>query len=489
MDTKEIFFTPEEVCEYLRISRSTLDRRKAQGIIPYAKIGGLIRFRKIDIDKWLKRISYKINAQGYLKPKLDLSIKAYARMHLKGDDSVLSKKRGRWNYGRKGVWRRKRKNGYTWYYWYYDENPKPKYVRVPDATCFEDAKNELDSRVEQIRRKNLKVKSITLKEFAPIYLEKYAVKKRSWKSMEKMIKGRLIPYFGDMLLAEITPEHVSDFVVNFKPKVDHVDEVKGSAINKHIQVLSRMFNIARKFGYETGENPVDRELHFADETQFRRNRVLSLKEESQLMNESAKHLQPIIQCILLQGLRPGKETLNLKVTDIDLKSEIPTLLIRSENSKSGNEEIIPIRLKMIPIFKRLITENSGRSEYVFNYQEPFTEGQYRPITTCRRAFDAACRRADIHGLQLRDLRRTSATRLHEAGVDPLVIKRFMRHSSTGITEKVYIQSSLKMMKQALDDVDREPIYEQMLRQFTTNLRQKQNMPTNEKQVTCLFSTN
>ena len=75
----------------------------------------------------------------------------------------------------------------------------------------------------------------------------------------------------------------------------------------------------------------------------------------------------------------------------------------------------------------------------------------------------------IEGLQLRDLRRTCATRLHEAGVDPLIIKRFMRHASSGMTEKVYIHSSLKMMKQALDEVDKVPEASPFQSQFRTPL--------------------
>lgn len=205
-------------------------------------------------------------------------------------------------------------------------------------------------------------------------------------------------------MSEITSEHVSDFISNFKPKVDHLEKVKGSTINKHLQVMSRMFTIAEKYRYETGENPVDRELHFLDESPYQRKRILTHKEEERLMSEAAKHSRPIIQCALLQSMRL-KEILWLRVCDVALDSEPATITIRPENNKTKKEDIIPIRPRMKRIFEQLIAENGGKSEFMFNYLDPSTR-KYRNITTCRRAFKAACSRAGIMGLQFRDLRRT-----------------------------------------------------------------------------------
>lgn len=41
--------------------------------------------------------------------------------------------------------------------------------------------------------------------------------------------------------------------------------------------------VAKKFKYETSENPVDRAHHFADETEYRRKMVLSREKEEDLM--------------------------------------------------------------------------------------------------------------------------------------------------------------------------------------------------------------
>jgi integrase len=414
------------------------------------------------------------------KLRLDISLVEYDRKYLIGD-SAGEKKRQRWCFRRKGVFIRRLNSGnHSWCYWYYDENGKLKKVSVSDATCREDAIIAMDAKVEEVRRKKRKVKSITFHEFAPIYLEKYAkLNKRSYRTDEKFINTQLVPYFGVLEFSEITAEDVSDFVAKRKQ-----DGVKGSTINKHLQVLSRMFTIAEKFGYETGGNPVDRELHFTDESQYRRTRVLSHKEEARLLKEAASHLLPIVRCALFQAMRL-QEILKLKVTDVAIKAG--TITIRPEVNKTGKEDIIPVRSEMNKIFERLIEENGGRSEFMFNYLDPGS-GEYRAIKTVKRSFREACRRAGIEGLQFRDLRRTCSTRLHEAGVD-LIIQRFLRHSSFRMTGKVYIQSSMKMMRDAFGKADKEPSPYPIQDSFRTDLEHESSREERSAKVRCLFSVN
>ncbi|MFC2161054.1 tyrosine-type recombinase/integrase [Acidobacteriota bacterium] len=150
-----------------------------------------------------------------------------------------------------------------------------------------------------------------------------------------------------------------------------------------------------------------------------------------------------------------KEILTLKISDVDLRAE--TITIRPENNKTDKLDVIPIRYKMRPIFERLIAENNDRSPFIFNYHD-FGTGELRPIRTCQHAFEGACRRTKIEGLEFRDLRRTCATRLYEAGVDPLIVSRFLRHSSAKNSTEVYIQSCMNLMKKAMNEADKEAEY-------------------------------
>lgn len=47
--------TPDELVGYLQISKPTLYRLTSERKISYRKVGGLIRFSKIDIDLYLEK--------------------------------------------------------------------------------------------------------------------------------------------------------------------------------------------------------------------------------------------------------------------------------------------------------------------------------------------------------------------------------------------------------------------------------------------------
>ena len=443
--------TVKEVSSFLQIHPNTLYKWVAEEKIPYLKFNGLLRF---EIDKVMERQQKPRQNSDLLNllPKLDLSIENYDRMLLKGDSAVSNNKQ-RWDFGKKGVFKRRLKSGFSWCYWYYDERNKLTKMTVPDAASREDAIVVMEAKIREIAIKQSVSKHITFRELAPIYLDKYAKQKKdSWKTDEKYINNRLLPYFGEKLLTHISPEDVSGFISQCKPKRVDMEKLKGSTINKHLQVLSRMLNIAEEFGYDVSKNPVRRRIHFAKESKYVRTRVLSVDEEGRLMAEAAPHLRPIIQCALLEAMRL-KEILMLKLSDVDIDAE--TITIRPENNKTGKLDVIPIRSRMRQIFERLIAENNCRSPFIFNYKDPAT-GELRPIRSCQHAFEAARRRAKIVGLEFRDLRRTCATRLHEAKIDLLIVSRLLRHSNTKISAEVYIQSSMNLMKKAMNEADKEP---------------------------------
>lgn len=50
----ERLLSPEKVCEYLGIEKSTLYSWTSKSLIPYLKVNGLLRFRESEITKWLK---------------------------------------------------------------------------------------------------------------------------------------------------------------------------------------------------------------------------------------------------------------------------------------------------------------------------------------------------------------------------------------------------------------------------------------------------
>ena len=48
------WMTLEEVAQYLKVSKDSIYRLAQKGEIPASKIGNLWRFKKEEIDKWMK---------------------------------------------------------------------------------------------------------------------------------------------------------------------------------------------------------------------------------------------------------------------------------------------------------------------------------------------------------------------------------------------------------------------------------------------------
>ena len=247
--------------------------------------------------------------------------------------------------------------------------------------------------------------------------------------------------FGQMDLSEISPLHVQSFIAK-KIKAG----IGKNSINRYLQIIRSMLNIAKEYGYAIGENPVKQKVLF-NEAEFRRTRILNHEEEKRLIKEAAPHLKTIIQFALKTGCRL-QEILGLQKDDLDLKNG--TIVIRPEINKTGKRDIIPMSSDVRNLLEILITNNNG-SKYVFSYFN-CSKNDFVPVKSIYIAFSNACKRAKISGLQFRDLRRTFSSRLHELQTDPLLIQRLLRHSSFRMSEEVYIQSSMKLMKDAVENL-------------------------------------
>ena len=49
--------TKEEACKYLKVSQRKIDYLREEGQIPYMKFGGLVRFRRRDLDAYATRMT------------------------------------------------------------------------------------------------------------------------------------------------------------------------------------------------------------------------------------------------------------------------------------------------------------------------------------------------------------------------------------------------------------------------------------------------
>ena len=60
----EELMTPEQVCEMLKISKSTLYKKVSKRKIPHIKISNkILRFSKVEIERWLRARAVKDSYQ------------------------------------------------------------------------------------------------------------------------------------------------------------------------------------------------------------------------------------------------------------------------------------------------------------------------------------------------------------------------------------------------------------------------------------------
>ncbi len=188
--------------------------------------------------------------------------------------------------------------------------------------------------------------------------------------------------------------------------------LKNSSINRYLEILSKMFNLAID-NKELTENPVSKAGMLREDNIDPR--FLSADEERRLyksIDKFAPYLRPIVTIALQTGMRRG-EILNLKWTDI--KDGYIQLL----ETKSGNSRNIPTSTTLLNALKFI----PKVSEYVFI--NPKTN---KPYTDIKKSWHKVLNKANIENFRFHDLRHTVATRMVEKGIDLLVVKDILGHT-------------------------------------------------------------
>jgi len=326
-----------------------------------------------------------------------------------------------------GVFKRwiKSKDGSKTPYWYmrYTVNGKEKWESIGKAGEITKtvALARLGERRRQVRLGQLDMigaRIPTLSEFAEDYIKhvRDVVKKRSW-SRDVYGLRYFLECFKDKKLSEITPKDIDDY------KQLRLAKAKPATVNRELQIIRHLFNLAYRWKRLFGQNPVSEsgllEVHNQVE------RILT-PEEERLLACSPLHLRPIITTALNTGMRKG-EILHLTWEDVDRENNLIT--VRQEVSKSKKTRRIPLNA----IMRKLLLEQrlrSGGSSYVFLNSEG---NPYKRHDSLKQAFNGTLKRANIQGLRFHDLRHTTATRMVEAGASIVAVSKILGHADLKTT--------------------------------------------------------
>ena len=430
--------TVKDAASFLQVHPKTVYKWINKDKIPFIKINGQIRFKKNDIDEFIKKnkSNEQIEFTEYLK-KIDLSLEKYDRMLLKGRSVLSSNDSRRWCYGFGTVYTRKTNQGKTRYYIdYCGRDGKRKREVIKNAQSRAEAVFALQNKIKEIfdsSHSTNRIKKIKFKDFSRLYLENYSkLNKKSWKCDDYCLNAHLIPYFREYELKEITPLLIEKY------RAERLKSgMRKSSTNRELALLKKMFNLAIDWHYAK-ENPVRKVKLFSEKDNLKE-RVLSKEEERRLLAECADHLKPIVISALNTGMRRN-EILTLTWNCVDLKLQI----IHVVKTKSGKNREIPLNKGLLRLFEEL--KNLKKPDFVF--PNPKTNKPFRSI---RHSFENACRRANIHDLRFHDLRHTFACRMIQNGCDIETLRDLLGHHSISVTER-YIHTNLDQKRGAIERI-------------------------------------
>ncbi len=271
---------------------------------------------------------------------------------------------------------------------------------------------------------NIKAQNITFKEMAQKYLGKYQ-KQRDATSL-----NRLLPYFGEKSLSEITTELVSDY------RDERLKTVKPATVYQELALMRRMFNVARREWKWISSNPVA-DLSFSVGNKNARDRWLTFAEEKSLLDSATNPswLKTLLVLALHTGMRRG-EILRLMWQDIDFNRKLLTV----QKSKNGEKRSIPMSKTLCnQLVDQKVRDISGR---IF----PIA------VRSLRCAFLKALRKTGIENFKFHDLRHTFATRLVQNGADLYKVKELLGHKTITMTMR-YAHHCPESLRASIDILD------------------------------------
>ena len=275
---------------------------------------------------------------------------------------------------------------------------------------------------------------VLFKDFVPEYLQKHALKKRSLRDYISISK-KLIEYFGDYFLDQITRYHVETY------QSTRFEKVGVYMRNREINILKGILTKAVEWGFLV-KNPVKGIKLEKEKPRFR---FLTEQEGTRLIDACGKerkapYLRSMVIIDLFTGLRK-EELLNLMWRAVDLEKDILCV----EDGKGGEQRRIPISRAAKTELLKLADKRHG--DYVFH------DRYGRPFKDIKKSYHSAVDRAGLVDVRFHDLRRTFATKCVFENISPKTLMKWLGHKSIETTMKYYVVSPEEYELEAIKRLD------------------------------------
>lgn len=302
---------------------------------------------------------------------------------------------------------------------------------------FKTAKQAKEWEINFLANINLKAENIVFKELVRLYMGdvKSRIKVSTYKRKEKIINDKIIPYFSEILIGDITPLMIR----NWQNK-ELENNYKKSYFLTIQKELSAIFNYASKF-YNLRENPLIKAglVHDSPLLQEKEEIKIWTPNEFNVFIENVHNIElnTIFNLLYYTGARIG-EILALNSKDIDLYTN--TIKINKSYQKIENKEYITtpktkssIRIIKIPNFLSEIIKKYLDSIYDKNIERIFTTSR----TNIHRCKNFIVKKYNLKNIRLHDFRHSHASLLLNEGVNIVVISKRLGHESIKMTLDTY----------------------------------------------------
>jgi integrase len=170
-------------------------------------------------------------------------------------------------------------------------------------------------------------------------------------------------------------------------------------------------------------------------------------EQARIEFVAPKYLKHLVVILTEMGLRPYKELLPMKKSQVDLENSL--VHVPDSKTASGIGDM-PMTELARQAFRAQIEDAPG-SEYVFPTPSKRAKKPY--ITSLRRIWEKTLRRAGVPYFPIYHLRHSFATRLSAGGVADHFVTQMLRQGDSQVFKR-YSQAKLNMMREALIRLDR-----------------------------------
>jgi integrase/recombinase XerD len=260
-----------------------------------------------------------------------------------------------------------------------------------------------------------------------------SLSKRTLKISERHAKIWLRPYFGRMLMSEITVEDIEGYLAHLRKtgnKRKNDKRVSEAYVGQIFGGLRMVYRQAIKRDWYHGPNPIDK-LDRKPRKSRSRDVTLTEDEAGRLLGKLTGELRYKVALALATGLRWG-EVYGLAWMDIVLDSSPPTLTVRRSYQGAPKSEesaaTIPLNDDAAALLRRWRSLQGAGARYVF----PDRRGELRMQRRCSDDIvikDAAEQAGIAKNVTPHVFRHTFGTWVYERTGDPKLVQRLLRHAS------------------------------------------------------------